>query len=81
MNAKENVSLQGLDLHELAQRFSVKYKFDQVVGCVDGTHIPLQKPTRNEGAYVCRKGYHSLNVMVIISGFSQNRYFHTLKIF
>eukprot|EP00918_Siedleckia_nematoides_P090217 GHVU01198282.1.p1 GENE.GHVU01198282.1~~GHVU01198282.1.p1 ORF type:complete len:387 (-),score=21.67 GHVU01198282.1:1681-2841(-) len=36
-----------------------------VIGCVDGTQIRIQKPVVDEQDYVCRKGYHSLNVMAI----------------
>ncbi|XP_054734530.1 putative nuclease HARBI1 [Anastrepha obliqua] len=36
-------------------------------GCVDGTHIGLQKPTANEHMYFNRKGYHSINAMVVSS--------------
>ena len=43
-----------------------RYKFDQCVGCVDGTHIPIRKPINNEVVYVSRYGYHSLNTMVSI---------------
>lgn len=36
--------------------------FPNVLGCVDGTQIPILAPRVNEYVYVCRKGYHSLNV-------------------
>ncbi|XP_036325553.1 putative nuclease HARBI1 isoform X2 [Rhagoletis pomonella] len=35
------------------------------IGCIDGTHIGLQKPTQNEHMYFNRKGFHSLNAMII----------------
>ena len=57
---------QGYALHESAIRFKKHYKFDQCVGCVDGTHIPIRKPVNNEVVYVSRYGYHSLNAMVSI---------------
>ena len=35
--------------------------FPNVLGCVDGTQITIQAPHENEGEFVCRKGYHSIN--------------------
>lgn len=51
---------------------SIKYGFYQkcalpnVIGAVDGTLIPIQAPSENEAAYVCRKGYHAINVQAIV---------------
>uniref|UniRef100_UPI0037E73E8A putative nuclease HARBI1 isoform X1 n=1 Tax=Semicossyphus pulcher TaxID=241346 RepID=UPI0037E73E8A len=39
--------------------------FPNVIGCVDGTHIPIRAPSENEGDYVNRKSIHSINVQVI----------------
>ncbi|XP_071118415.1 putative nuclease HARBI1 [Haliotis cracherodii] len=39
--------------------------FPSVLGCIDGTHIRIQAPTRDEPAYVNRKGYHSINVQAV----------------
>jgi len=39
--------------------------FPNVLGCVDGTQIPILSPAINENIYVCRKGFHSLNVQAI----------------
>lgn len=38
------------------------------MGAVDGTHVPILRPSVNEQAFVNGKGYHSLNVMVGITG-------------
>lgn len=35
-----------------------------LVGCVDKTHIPILAPKGNEKAYLNRKHYHSVNLMV-----------------
>ncbi|XP_039626032.1 putative nuclease HARBI1 [Polypterus senegalus] len=39
--------------------------FPNVIGCIDGTHIPIKAPSMNEGDYVNRKSIHSINVQVI----------------
>jgi hypothetical protein len=39
--------------------------FPACVGAIDGTHIRIKPPSSNEEVYVCRKGYHSINVQVI----------------
>ncbi|XP_058490332.1 putative nuclease HARBI1 [Solea solea] len=36
-----------------------------VIGCIDGTQIPITAPTQNEGDYVNRKSFHSINVQII----------------
>ncbi|XP_046576476.1 putative nuclease HARBI1 [Haliotis rubra] len=37
--------------------------FPKVLGAVDGTLIPIKRPPANEEmAFVCRKGYHAINV-------------------
>lgn len=47
------------------QRFQDKYGFLIVLGCVDGSHVPIVAPSTNEHLYVNRKGYHSINVEII----------------
>ncbi|XP_041365203.1 putative nuclease HARBI1 [Gigantopelta aegis] len=40
--------------------------FPDVLGCIDGTLIPIMRPPTNEEvAYVCRKGYHAINIQGI----------------
>ncbi|KAK0152189.1 putative nuclease HARBI1 [Merluccius polli] len=36
-----------------------------VLGCIDGTHVPITAPSENEGDYVNRKSFHSINVQII----------------
>ena len=40
--------------------------FPNVVGCVDGTQIKIKAPNKNEGDFINRKGFHALNVQVIL---------------
>ena len=56
--------IQGEALHEEAIRFSERYPMNQCVGCIDGTHVPIRRPTRNPHAFICRKGFYPLNVLV-----------------
>uniref|UniRef100_A0A915K7E3 DDE Tnp4 domain-containing protein n=1 Tax=Romanomermis culicivorax TaxID=13658 RepID=A0A915K7E3_ROMCU len=37
-----------------------------VIGCIDGTIIPIGVPFENEEQYVDQDGQHSINIMVII---------------
>ncbi|XP_049301880.1 putative nuclease HARBI1 isoform X1 [Bactrocera dorsalis] len=52
-------------LSKCTEYFVEKYKVPGVIGCIDGTHFGLQKPTVNEHMFFNRKGYHSLNSMII----------------
>lgn len=39
--------------------------FPNVLGAVDGTLIPIIAPKDNEPEYVCRKGFHAMNIQVV----------------
>ena len=45
-------------------KFNLFPEFPDVVGCVDGTHIPIVKPPVDTHEYINRKGYASINVQV-----------------
>ncbi|XP_059915809.1 putative nuclease HARBI1 [Gadus macrocephalus] len=47
-----------MEFHQLAG-------FPNVIGCIDGTQVPILAPSINEADYVNRKGYHSINVQMI----------------
>ena len=36
--------------------------FPNVIGAIDGTLIPIKGPSVDEPAYVCRKGFHVINI-------------------
>lgn len=42
-----------------------KFGFPGVIGCIDGTHIAILKPSTEPHNFMNRKGYHSLNVQAI----------------
>ena len=45
--------------------FEEKLNFPQVIGVVDGTHIPIKRPSENSQDFFCYKMKYSLNVMAI----------------
>lgn len=59
---------------QIKEYFYEKTGFPGVIGCVDGTHIKILAPHLSERwKYYNRKGFYSLNVMVV----SKNQsYFH-----
>ncbi|WKY10752.1 hypothetical protein Q1695_002820 [Nippostrongylus brasiliensis] len=54
------------ECRELRQLFYRKYGLPGIVGIIDGTHCRVQRPVDNEEDFVCRKGYHSLNVGMVV---------------
>ena len=53
--------------------------FPNVIGCVDGTHIPIIAPSVDEVDYVNRKSFHSINVQVDIQYYNNKDYITTFK--
>ena len=54
-----------IETREIMASFYNLGKFPNVLGCVDGTQIAIVSPSTNEHLYVCRKGFHSINVQVV----------------
>lgn len=51
---------------EIKRSFYEKTGFPGVIGCVDGTHVKIFKPISHiQHLYYNRKGFHSLNVMLV----------------
>ena len=59
------------ELPSIARDFdaTVQYPFPGIIGALDGTHIPIQKPKENPQSYYCRKKYYS----VLLQGLCDNR--------
>ncbi|XP_045031108.1 putative nuclease HARBI1 [Daphnia magna] len=53
------------NLNNLKIQFAEIARIPGIIGCIDGTHIRLQRPTVHEKAYVNRKNYHSISVQGI----------------
>ncbi|XP_039503140.1 putative nuclease HARBI1, partial [Pimephales promelas] len=50
---------------EVTEQLEFPLGFPNVVGCIDGTHIPIIAPSENEADYVNRRSIHSINVQII----------------
>jgi hypothetical protein len=50
-------------LNSIKNGFYQKAGFPNVVGCIDGTHVPIQAPVDDEPRFVNRKGFHSINAL------------------
>ncbi|XGW20128.1 hypothetical protein V3C99_003730, partial [Haemonchus contortus] len=50
----------------ISNSFYQKYGLPGITGIIDGTHCRIQKPKYAERDYICRKGYHSLNVGIVV---------------
>lgn len=50
------------------QEFYDMHEFPCVIGCIDGSLVPIKGPTnaQDEHLYVCRKRYHALNVQAVV---------------
>ncbi|XP_036327412.1 putative nuclease HARBI1 [Rhagoletis pomonella] len=47
------------------QHFHQNFGIPGVIGCVDGTHIKITKPHKDSSLFYNRKGYFSINAMII----------------
>lgn len=51
---------------EAKHAFFQKRSFPGIIGCVDGTHTHIHSPKLDfQHAYLGRKGYHSINAMIV----------------
>ncbi|XP_062568966.1 putative nuclease HARBI1 [Saccostrea cucullata] len=66
-------------LQTVKEGFMEKFGFPNVIGCVDGSFIPIKAPPSREDVYVCRKGFHALNVQGICD--SQKKFTNLLDKF
>ncbi|XP_053960625.1 putative nuclease HARBI1 [Anastrepha ludens] len=54
--------------------FYQKYGFPGAILCVDGTHIKIVAPAKDKFLYFNRKGYYSINAMIICDNKMRIRY-------
>jgi len=53
------------DYPEIAAHFETVGGFPNVVGAIDGTHIPIKPPSCDRDSFINRKGWPSINVMAV----------------
>ena len=53
-------------LREVVDGFECRWGFPQVVGAIDGTHIPIIKPDNSASDYFNRKGYYSILMQAVV---------------
>lgn len=51
---------------EIAKRIDKYDGFPQVMGMIDGSHIPLKAPKESYADYVNRKGWTSVNLQPVV---------------
>lgn len=49
-------------INENKNGFYRRRRFPGIIGCIDGTHIRIIAPSKDESDFVNRKGFHSVNV-------------------
>lgn len=50
------------EVQDAVVNFSDKYHIPQCLGAIDGTHVPIRRPSSDSQAYMNRKGWYSYNV-------------------
>lgn len=53
------------EMDKISQEFEAVANFPNVLLCIDGSHVPVRRPSGIRGApYINRKGFSSVNVLV-----------------
>lgn len=60
-----NFKITESERNDAKRFFYRKTGFPGVIMCVDGTHVSLIRPNVNEHHFFNRKGYHSINAMMV----------------
>ena len=53
-------------LRNTVEEFETLWGFPQVIGAIDGSHIPILKPTESPSDYFCRKGFYSILIQGMV---------------
>ncbi|XP_053376799.1 uncharacterized protein LOC123529790 [Mercenaria mercenaria] len=51
--------------NEIIRNFQSKKGFPDVIGALDGSHIPITPPKDRQGEYINRKGFHSVVLQAV----------------
>lgn len=60
-----NMEITHTEKIESKQWFYDRTGFPGIIGAIDGTHVNIIRPNKDEHLYFNRKGCHSINVMVV----------------
>nr|XP_055837203.1 putative nuclease HARBI1 [Episyrphus balteatus] len=60
-----NMDMTPQEKRNTSIKFYEKYRIPSVIGCVDGTHIRIIAPKQNKHLFYNRKGFFSLNALLI----------------
>lgn len=61
----------GREVADCKLWFMAKHQLAGVVGCIDGTHVKIISPAESQKhLYYNRKGYYSLNVMIVSENYN-----------
>lgn len=60
-----NLEMSEEEIKKSKLHFYQKHRIPGVIGCVDGTHVSIIRPPVNPHLYINRKGYYSINVMIV----------------
>ncbi|KAK4882485.1 hypothetical protein RN001_005804 [Aquatica leii] len=63
----------GQKLQQIKETFKERQGFPDVIGAIDGTHIPISPPLNEQAAYCNRNRYHS----IILQGVCDTNYMFT----
>ncbi|XP_071581132.1 uncharacterized protein, partial [Temnothorax nylanderi] len=55
-----------VEASEIASRFERISHIPQIIGCIDGSHIPILAPSEGYRDYVNRKGWPSFNLQAVV---------------
>lgn len=53
------------EMKQKVSQFELKFGMPQAFGAIDGTHIPIQRPTENSQDYYNYKGFFSISVQAV----------------
>lgn len=53
------------ECQRIASAFEDKFGFPNVIGCIDGTHVPIKAPAKEREGFINRKGFPSVNVLAV----------------
>ena len=55
------------EVQDAIDDFEAEYKFPQIVGAIDGSHVEINAPLENNEDYFNRKQYYSVNLQGIVN--------------